>query len=97
MRLLSHMGRALDAQVEWDDRGPYVCFYLSSPSRRPRWIRGGFTLGPAPGSHGLGEKVCLWGCWRGEGEDRGGWALRFFHSFRHPCLTFLVHWRGWSR
>ena len=97
MPRLSHIGGAVDAQAEWDERGPYFCFYLHSPSSRPRWIRAGFTFGPAPGSHGIGEKVCLLGSWRGDVEDRGGWALRFFHSFSRPCLTFLIHWRGWSR
>lgn len=97
MKRASHIGEVLYAQVAWDDRGPYVAFHLHSPTRRPRWIRAGFTFGPAPGSHGIGEKVCLWGCWRGEVEDRGGWALRLFHSFTRPCLTFRIHWRGWLR
>lgn len=93
---LSYTGSTVEAQAEWDERGPYAAFYVHSPTRRPRWIRGGFTFGPAPGSHGADKKVCLWGGWSGDREDRGGWALRFFHSFRRPCLTFLVHWRGWS-
>lgn len=83
---------AISRKAEWDDRGPYLHFYVSSPSKRARWVCFGFTLGRAPGSNGLGTKVHLWRMWGGEG-GRDGFALRLFHSFRRPCFTALVHWR----
>lgn len=86
----------ISARAEWDHRGFYVHFYVSSNEAsvsRPRWIRTGFTLGTAPGSNGMDRRVYLWRSWHGD-EGRDGWNLRFFHSFRRPCLTFLLHWRN---
>lgn len=89
-------GPVIDTKAEWDRRGrPYAHFYVSSArssTQRPRWARAGFTLGPAPGSNGVGRVVHLWRSWGGY-DGRDGWNLRFLHSFRRPCLTFLLHWR----
>lgn len=82
----------IERKAQWNERGPYLQLFLASPPRRPRWITCGFTFGQAPGSIGSGTRVHLWRVWNGDPE-RDGLGLRLFHSYRRPCLTFLVHWR----